>query len=140
MAESITGGCLCGKIRYEISQPVQNIIACHCTNCQKASGSGMSHNTVIPSAAFKLTSGQPKIFADTANSGNTLYRAFCGDCGSPIYSQREKMPEMMVVKVGTLDESGAMKLAMNIWTNSARPWLSLAPDVEQYPENRPVKT
>ncbi len=136
---TITGGCLCGKIRYEISQPMQNIIACHCTNCQKSSGSGISHNTPIPSSAFKLTSGQPKVFADTANSGNKLYRAFCGDCGSPIYSQREKMPEMMVVKVGTLDNSNAMKLAMNIWTNSARPWLHLASDVERHPENRPIK-
>jgi hypothetical protein len=140
MADAVTGGCLCGKVRYEISQPVQNIIACHCTNCQKSSGSGMSHNTPIPSSAFKLTAGQPKIFADTANSGNKLYRAFCGDCGSPIYSQREKMPEFMVVKVGTLDDSDAMKHAMNIWTNSARSWLRLAPDVEHHPENRPIKT
>ena len=140
MANTVTGGCLCRKIRYEISQPVQNIIACHCTNCQKSSGSGMSHNTVIPSNAFKLTAGQPKVFTDTANSGNKLYRAFCGDCGSPIYRQREKMPEMMVVKVGTLDDSNSMKHAMNIWTNSARPWINMSPDIERHPGNRPVKT
>lgn len=140
MAGAVTGGCLCGKVRYDIAQGVENIIACHCTNCQKSSGAGMSHNTVIPSSAFTLTSGTPKVFTDTANSGNKLFRAFCGDCGSPIYSQREKMPEMMVVKVGTLDDSNAMKLAMNIWTKSARPWLSLAAGVENHSENRPVKT
>lgn len=140
MTDTITGGCLCGKIRYSINQPVQNIIACHCNHCQKASGSGMSHNTVVSANAFTILSGHPKIYADTADSGNTLYRAFCPDCGSPIYSQREKTPEMMVVKVGTLDDSSAMKVAMNIWTKRARPWAHLSPDTEQHSENRPVKT
>lgn len=139
MTDMITGGCLCGKIRYSISQVVQNIIACNCTHCQKASGSGMSHNTVVPTSAFTLMSGQPKVFADTADSGNKLFRAFCPDCGSPIYSQREKTPEMMIVKVGSLDDSNAMKLVMHIWTKSARPWAPISPDTERYPGNRPVK-
>lgn len=140
MGETITGGCLCGKIRYSISQSVQNIIACHCTHCQKASGAGMSHNTVVPSSAYTITSGQPKVYEDTADSGNILFRAFCPDCGSSLYSQREKSPEMMIVKVGSLDDSNDMKLIMNIWTRSARPWSHISPDAENFPQSRPVKT
>ncbi len=140
MIETITGGCLCGKIRYSISQSVQNIIACHCTHCQKASGAGMSHNTVVPSSAYTITSGQPKVYEDTADSGNMLYRAFCPDCGSSLYSQREKNPEMMIVKVGSLDNSDGMKLIMNIWVKSARSWSHVSPDAENFPQNRPVKT
>jgi len=140
MSVEITGGCLCGKIRYTVSQPVQNVIVCHCTNCQKASGTGASHNTVVPTSAVTFTSGEPKFFADTAKSGNTLYRYFCGDCGSPIYSQRAKVPEMMVLKVGSLDDTDAMKLIMNIWTNSARPWVHIESTTECHPENRPVKS
>lgn len=139
MSDAITGGCLCGKVRYTVSQPVVNIIACHCTNCQKTSGAGMSHNTPVATSAVTFTGAQPKIFADTAQSGNTLYRAFCGDCGSSIYSQRAKTPEMMVLKVGSLDNPDAMKLIMNIWTNSARPWVHIDPATESHPENRPVK-
>ena len=67
------------------------------------------------------------------------YRHPCPDCGSPIYSQRAKVPEMMVLKVGTLDAPNDMKLVMNIWTNSARPWVHRDPATEQHPENRPVK-
>ncbi len=140
MSDSIAGGCLCGKIRYTVSQPLQNIIACHCTHCQKASGGGASYNAVIPVSAVSFTSGQPKVYQDIAQSGNILKRAFCGDCGSPIYSQREKVPEMMVLKVGTLDDSDDMKLIMNIWTNSARPWMHIDPATECHPENRPVKS
>ena len=139
MSDPITGGCLCGAIRYSVSQAPDKIIACHCTHCQKASGSGASHNAVVPSAAVSFTAGKPKLFTDTAASGNTLYRYFCGDCGSPIYSQRAKMPEMMVLKVGTLDAPINLKVVMNIWTNSARPWLYRDPTIEHYPENRPIK-
>ncbi|MCX7172665.1 MAG: GFA family protein [Proteobacteria bacterium] len=138
MTKPITGGCLCGKIRYAIDQPVEKIIACHCTHCQKISGSGASFNTPVPSSAFKITAGTPKFFADTPDSGNIMHRYFCGDCGSSIYSQRTKTPEMVVLKVGTLDDSNGMKLVMNIWTKSARPWMHIDPALQGYPENRPV--
>ena len=139
MSEAITGGCLCGNIRYTVSAPIEKIIACHCTHCQKASGTGASHNAVVPSSAVVFTAGKPRLFADMAQSGNILNRYFCADCGSPIYSQRAKAPEMMVLKVGTLDAPGDMHLVMNIWTNSARPWMHRDPATEQHPENRPVK-
>ena len=140
MPEPIAGGCLCGKIRYTVSQPMQNIIACHCTHCQKVSGAGASHNVLVPTRAVTFTSGQPKRFADTAQSGNILNRYFCGDCGSPIYSQREKVPEMMVLKIGTLDAPGDMHVVMNIWTSSARPWMYIDPATERHPQNRPIKS
>jgi hypothetical protein len=139
MSNAITGGCLCGNIRYSVSQPVEKIIACHCTHCQKASGAGASHNAVVATSAVTITAGKPKLFADTAQSGNILNRYFCADCGSPIYSQRAKVPEMMVLKVGTLDAPGDMKLVMNIWTNSARRWMYMDAATEHHAENRPVK-
>lgn len=139
MSNAITGGCLCGNIRYSVSQPVEKIIACHCTHCQKASGTGASHNAVVSSSAVTFTAGKPKLYADTAQSGNTLNRYFCADCGSPIYSQRAQVPEMMVLKVGTLDDPRELKLVMNIWTNSARPWMHIDPASECHIENRPVK-
>lgn len=138
MSETLSGGCLCAAVRYEVTQALQTIIACHCTHCQKASGSGASHNAVVPATAFRLVSGQTKCYTDTAESGNRLYRHFCGDCGSPIFSQREQTPNFMVLKVGSLDDSNAMKLAMNIWTRSARPWMHIDSELTNYPENRPA--
>lgn len=138
MTTPITGGCLCGKIRYSVDQPVEKIIACHCTHCQKASGSGASYNTPVPASTFAITAGTPKLFADMADSGNILNRYFCGDCGSAIYNQRTKTPELVIVKVGTLDDSNGMKLVMNIWTKSARPWMHIDPATSCHPENRPA--
>ena len=86
------GGCLCGAIRYAVSSPIAALRACHCTHCQKNTGSGASVNAVVAGAHFALTQGSPKRFTTTADSGRTLYRYFCGDCGSPLYAHRESNP------------------------------------------------
>jgi hypothetical protein len=133
MNTPITGGCLCGAIRYTISVPITELRACHCTNCQKGSGTAGSVNAVIPATAFKLTKGTPKRYDSIADSGRTLVRCFCGDCGSPIYSQRATALDTLVVRAGSLDEPGAMKITANIWTRSARPWAYIDPATRQTP-------
>jgi adhesin HecA-like repeat protein len=133
MPNTLTGSCLCGAIRYTISAPVHELRACHCTHCQKASGAGGSVNAVVPSDAFKITQGTPKRYAGKADSGRTLYRHFCGDCGSPIYSQRETNPGMVVVRAGGIDNAGDMKITAHIWTNSARPWSYMDPAATRHP-------
>jgi hypothetical protein len=140
MSQSHSGGCLCGAIRYAVSAPLANVIACHCTHCRKISGAGSSHNVAIPTSALTITQGEPKVYADTADSGNQLNRFFCGNCGSSLFSRREKMPEMTVLKAGTLDDASGLKLAMNIWTDSALPWMHLDPAIEKHRKNRPIKT
>lgn len=132
MPAPLTGSCLCGAIRYEISSPVTELRACHCTHCQKASGAGGSVNAVLPSSAFRLTQGTPRRYAAQADSGRTLYRYFCGDCGSPIYSQRANAPDMVVVRAGTFDNAGEMKVTAHIWTKSARAWSYIDPAAKQF--------
>ena len=133
MAENLTGSCLCGAIRYSVSAPISELRVCHCTNCQKGSGTGGSVNAPLASSAFRLTQGTPKRHTGKADSGRTLHRYFCGDCGSPIYSQREAMPEMIALRVGTLDNPGPMKITAHIWTRSARPWSHIDPAAKQFP-------
>jgi hypothetical protein len=133
MSTTITGGCLCGAIRYTVDVPITELRACHCTNCQKASGAGGSVNAVIPSSALHFTQGTPRVFASRADSGRILNRHFCGDCGSPIYSQRATTPETVVLRAGTLDAAGDMKITVNIWTRSARPWSHIDPATQQFP-------
>ena len=137
-AAEMTGGCLCGAIRYRVTQHPDKIIMCHCTDCQKASGAGASANTVVPTDSFEITKGTPKVFSKVVDSGNTLMRAFCPDCGSPIYSRRANAPQMTVLKVGSLDAPVDLKVVMNIWTRSARPWMHIDPALDQYPQNRPA--
>ena len=133
MTPPLTGSCLCGAIRYTVDQPITELRACHCTNCQKASGAGGTVNAVIPSAVFKLLKGTPKRYSAHADSGRLLHRFFCGDCGSQLYSQREESPQTMVLRAGTLDQRDGMKITANIWTKSARPWSYIDPASQQHP-------
>ena len=134
-ASRFTGGCLCGAIRYTVSAPLGALRVCHCTHCQKNTGTGMSVNAVIAAQEFALTQGTPMRFTTIADSGRTLRRYFCGDCGSPLYAHREESPERLVLKAGTLDDSSGLKITAHIWTRSARPWSHIDADCEQMPGN-----
>jgi len=133
MSETLSGGCLCGAVRYTVSAPITELRACHCTHCQKASGGAGSVNAVLPSSALRVTQGTPKRYDAKADSGRTLHRFFCGGCGSPIYSQRESRPDTIVLRAGTLDKPAAAKITANIWTKSAQPWAHIDPASKQFP-------
>ena len=137
MSDVNTGGCLCGAVTYEVNQPLGGVIACHCTDCQKASGAGASHNVVVKTEHLNVTSGKPKTFAQVVDSGRTLIRSFCADCGSALFSQRKEMPEMIVIKAGTLDNKKGLTHVMDIWTASAAGWIPDDPNVDHYEGNRP---
>ena len=133
MTTKLTGGCLCGAIRYTVDVPITELRACYCTHCQKASGAAGSVNAVVPTNALHFTQGKPKRYAAKAESGRTLFRFFCGDCGSPLYSQRETTPETSVLRAGTIDDLGDVKISASIWTRSARHWAHVEPDSKQFP-------
>lgn len=138
MTAPLAGGCLCGAIRYTIAAPVAGLRACHCANCQKHTGTWGSINAVVPTESFRITRGTPKCYGDSATqSGRTLSRFFCGDCGSPIYGSRNPNPGVVVVRAGTLDDSSGMKITGNIWTGAARSWAHIDPASERHPGNPP---
>jgi hypothetical protein len=132
------GGCLCGAVRYTVNVPIAKLRACHCRNCQKSSGGAGTVNAVVPSESFRITKGATRRYDDSATqSGRTLSRHFCADCGSPLYSRRNPDIGIVVVRAGSLDDSSAMKITANIWTASARPWAHIDPATECLPGNPP---
>jgi hypothetical protein len=137
MSTPLAGGCLCGAIRYTLTAPITAWRACHCKDCQKASGTLMGVNAIVPASGFTITKGKPRCYKVKADSGRILCRYFCGDCGSPIYSHREISPERLVIRSGSLDEPPGVKLTAHIWTASARPWSYIDPATEQHPGNPP---
>jgi len=122
MHEPLTGGCLCGEIRYVVDWPVERLAACFCKDCQRMTSAGGSINALVPASAFRLTKGQTKVFTKTADSGNDLHRHFCGDCGSWIYNPMGGDPEHIVLKAGAFDRHDGMKIELNLWAGSRAPW------------------
>src|SRR5438128_5777605 len=100
-----TGGCLCGKIRYEITEAPQLVYTCHCVDCQRLTNSAFSTGIVVPDTAFRLMGFEPRQLQRTAGSGRVNTRLVCPECGSWVCG----MPRDGVrrVRAGTLgDKSG----------------------------------
>ncbi|HEY1708105.1 MAG TPA: GFA family protein [Rhizomicrobium sp.] len=122
MSEPLTGGCLCGEIRYVVDAPVERLAACYCSDCRRVTSAAGSINAVAPASAFRITKGQTKVFTTKADSGNDLHRHFCGTCGSCLYNPLGSDPGQIVLKAGTFDRHDGMKLVLNLWTRSRAPW------------------
>jgi hypothetical protein len=137
----MTGGCLCGAVRYEAEgEPVFTGL-CHCRDCQKASGSGYIPAIGMPQAAVKIT-GEMKGYSLIGDSKRTMTRNFCPTCGSLISSSSEAMPGLIIITAGTLDDSSAFKPQVAIFTRSRQHWahgVGGVPEFEAAPPPPPAE-
>jgi hypothetical protein len=94
---------------------------CHCRNCQRYTGSTFEAVTAYPASAVSVE-GELKTYQDTGDSGKSVFRRFCPNCGSGVLAEAEVMPDMVMVLVGTLDDASTYQPAMEIYCGSAQPW------------------
>jgi len=105
----ISGGCLCGAVRYECNAEPLGTAICHCTHCQKVSGSAFSVNVVVPAPSLTWAGQSLASYADKGESGKPLSRKFCRNCGSSLATETEALPGAIIVKAGTLDDKSWLK-------------------------------
>lgn len=114
----IEGGCLCGQVHYSgEAQPVFQAV-CHCKNCQRQAGTAYSVIVGVPKGALTVT-GTLKTYHDKGDSGGTVDRLFCPECGSPVFSEAPANPALVFIKAGTLDDPSWVTPQIHIWTESA---------------------
>jgi hypothetical protein len=119
----IDGGCHCGYITYEAEVDPEKATICHCTDCQKLSGS--AYRAVVRSQgdSFRILSGEPTIYVKTAESGAKRAQAFCPRCGSPIYATSVgDGPKVYGIRVGTVRQRDQIAPKSQIWHRSRQPW------------------
>ncbi len=131
----IKGGCMCGAVRFELISEPTAFVACHCRECQYVSGGAPAFSLPIASDQIRMIGGEPKIFENKADSGNSVWRSFCPDCGTPLFAGSSARPERSVVKAGALDDPNGLKLLANVWTSSAPDWAHLDPAIPHFETN-----
>ncbi len=119
----LTGGCQCGRIRYEVTEEPLTLYCCHCHECQKQSSSAFGMSLPLKKEAVRMTAGTPRRWQRKALSGAMVDCAFCGDCGTRLFHESERNPGVLVVKPGTLDDTSWLEPVGHIWTSSAQPWM-----------------
>ena len=110
------GKCLCGNIEVTCTELPKNVIACHCSDCQKASGGGPSLNIVIPDEKIKIKKGSTTVLKLTADSRNPVERHFCSICGAAVYT---KLVTRTVWKAGLFNHIEDLELTASVWSSSA---------------------
>ena len=130
-----TGGCQCGKLRYEITQAPHMIYMCHCTNCQRFTSSAFSLAMLMDAQAFHLT-GEPRAMLHTAVSGTNVSRWVCPECGSWLCSGASASP-FRNVRAGTLDDTSWLRPTVHFWTRSKQPWVVLPDEPRHVFETQP---
>jgi hypothetical protein len=131
MATTFTGGCVCGAVRYECSAEPLLMGNCHCRDCQRATGGPYEPALAVPDAALKIN-GKPKYYATKADSGATISRGFCPECGARMFAITTGMSDVMILAAGSLDDPAMFTPAMDFFTSSAQPWDHMNPALPKF--------
>ena len=134
--EIVTGGCLCGAVRYKIAAGPIVTRMCWCRDCQYFAAGNSSVNVCFQSSAITIE-GKVSDYRSVADSGNVMHRRFCPRCGTPMFSEAESRPHLIFVRAGTLDNTSLANPAMNIWTSSAPHWACFDPKLPKVEKQPP---
>ncbi len=129
----VNGSCHCGQIIFEAKIDPEKTRICHCTDCQKLSGSSFRVVVPVPEADFDILAGEPKIYLKTAESGRIRQQAFCANCGTAIYAtSNDEGPRIFGIRVGSLEQRSELIPKRQFWTSSALNWLQEISNITRF--------
>ncbi len=131
MGTGLSGGCVCGAVRYEISGAPVASVQCQCRDCQRATDSGHVNAMAFPQTAIKLTD-ELRFHDVRADSGKTTSRGFCPNCGAPIMWKFSRNPELRTILVGSLDDPSSFSPQMVFYASRGHVWDRLDPAVPKF--------
>jgi hypothetical protein len=132
MGKELTGGCLCGAVRYRAGGMIRAGY-CHCRMCQKASGAPVVAWVVVPRESLTFTQGAPAEYRSSAKAK----RLFCGQCGSPLVFREDGSSELDI-NLATLDNPEGMVPSYHIYTAWQQPWLHIVDETPRFAAERPA--
>ena len=128
----VDGQCHCGAIAYEAEVEAGTVGVCHCSDCQQLTGSPFRANIQAPAAGFRMLRGDPRRYVKHGDSGAARVHAFCGDCGSPVFSCAPENPQSYTLRLGALRQRHELGVpAQQIWTKRRLSWVTLPAEVAE---------
>jgi hypothetical protein len=131
----LKGSCQCGAVHYEVAR-LGVVVMCHCSKCRKANGTAFATNSPIEASDFRLLKGADAIKEYESSPG--VFRVFCGTCASPLYSRRPAHPNMLRLRIGTLDTPIDSKPSMHIYVGSKAEWEEIHDDLPKHEDRPPL--
>ena len=126
------GSCLCGSIRYVIDGELSDFGYCHCTSCRKASGSAFGANIGVARSDLKLK--DPDLHLREFESSPGKIRTFCAQCGSPIFAYLTRTPELVRIRLGSLDTDLGKTAKAHTFVSDKADWELIEGTIPQFDE------
>jgi hypothetical protein len=135
--DRLTGACLCGGVSFEISQPPIEAGYCHCTHCQRRTGTAAAPGARLVPGSLRITAGEDLVMSYLP-AGGRYSKDFCSVCGSALWSRDTVSGEIAGVRLGALDPGHSIRPTYRQFTASAAEWEPLPDDaLPRFPERRP---
>jgi hypothetical protein len=135
MEKVYEGGCVCGSVRYRVRGKPAVTSACHCTYCQRRTGSAFATLAYFDEANVRIVKGEVTEYEHRSDeSGRWLKTQFCPRCGTTVTIAVEARPGMRGIALGTLDDPDSLRIERHIWLKSKRPWVLIPADVTTFPQ------
>jgi len=115
---------MCGAVRYRLTEEPLTLYACHCTDCQRHTGTSFALSMIVRREALQLVHGEPRAYA-VAVPGPPRRGKFCGECATRLWGEPARFPHIVVLRPGTLDDTTWLDPVAHIWMRSAQPWVSV---------------
>lgn len=137
MDNTLQGGCLCGAVRFQATSPPLRTLACHCTFCQKVTGSSYFAESMFPSDAVQFNDGPMQTYAHVSDgSHKKVFVHFCPTCGTTVSLSFERWPDIRGIARGCYDNPDAVAVTSHIWTRSAQSGTALPEGVDCFTQAR----
>ena len=118
------GGCTCGKIRYRMESPPLIVHCCHCTWCQRQSGTAFALNALIEASRVTILQGDPEMVLTPSPSGKGQKIWRCPECRIAVWSNYAGFGDLVrFIRVGTLDDVNRLPPDIHIFTETKQPWV-----------------
>lgn len=114
--------CLCGTIRYEVLAEPLTVYACHCSDCQRRTGSALALSMIVLRDEIRLIQGEPARYCALLPDGRTKNGRICSGCGRRLWGEPQRHPKIAVVQTGTLAQPCGLRPVAHQWTSEAQPW------------------
>jgi hypothetical protein len=129
-AKAIPGSCLCGVFRFEVLGSLADVNLCHCDICRRANGTAFSANCPVPVERFKALTDYSTIAEYSSSPG--AWRAFCKNCGSPVYARKDSDAGVIRLRLGSLDRTASANIVSHVWVGSKANWDRISDDLPCY--------
>jgi hypothetical protein len=131
MGPPYIGQCVCGQAEYRVTEAPLTIYACHCTDCQKRSGSAFGISMWVHRTALEITKGEATLVTAPAPDGRPRNYRICGRCATRLWGE-SKNRDIFIVRAGTLTDTSWLRPVAHLWTRSAQRWFVFPEDVVRF--------